>query len=85
MIFHPSRVLANIGFLVAFLVMIFFVAVVASVVVVRTMHPVYEYKCSDFTTFSDAKGAYDRGAVKLDGNNNGVPCENLITGVGSLI
>jgi len=33
--------------------------------------------CSDFRRQEDAQDAYNEGAKQLDGNNNGIACENL--------
>ena len=35
------------------------------------------YRCSDFTTYNEALIAYENGALKLDGDNDKIPCENL--------
>lgn len=34
--------------------------------------------CTQFSSYNEAVRAYNMGAWKLDGNHNGVPCENLL-------
>jgi hypothetical protein len=62
-----------------FIVVVFFVVLLStSVTAHMIMNPArIKYVCSDFLYYKDALSAYKKGATYLDGDKDGIPCEEL--------
>lgn len=41
------------------------------------LQPKGRVSCADFGSYGDAYNAYQHGAMWLDGNHNGIPCQAL--------